>query len=216
MRHVSVSVNIRGTFQQLCNAFILNCSSQSNYQSTQGAQIFLRSNTSQSEATFVRRDFVTTLVQTWLTCWLSLQPFVALHCQTEHSSVIWFDQNSGFLLQAPFHILSSPWSSAERGIGDIGGRGCYLQDLFLMTPSPATQPGTGTWVLVLHAARRASLVQSYFSDGTRCAAFRGLLIKVQFSCWNIKTKQKYPNHRQHFDCCNQLDLGGSTLHALIF
>ena len=42
---------------------------------------------------------------------------------------------------------------------------------------------------VLHAARRASLVQSYFSDGTRCAAFRGLLIKVQFICWNITTKQ---------------------------
>ena len=55
-----------------------------------------------------------------------------------------------------------------------------------------------------------------FSDRTRCAAFRRLLMKVQFICWNIKTKQKYPNHRQHFDCCNQLDLGGSTLHALIF
>ena len=89
------------------------CSPQSNYQSTQGAQIFLRSNTSQSEATFVRRDFVTTLVQTWLTCWLSLQPFVALQCQTEHSSVIWFDQNSGFLLEPPFHILSLIFSRAR-------------------------------------------------------------------------------------------------------
>ena len=66
-----------------------------------------------SEATFVRRDFVTTLVQTWLTCWLSLQPFVALHCQTEHSSVIWFDQNSGFLLEAPFHILPLIFSRAR-------------------------------------------------------------------------------------------------------
>ena len=113
MRLVSVSVNTRGTFQQLCNAFLLNCSSQSNYQSTQGAQIFLRSNTSQSKATFVRRDFVTTLVQTWLTCWLSLQPFVALHCQAEHSSVIWFDQNSGFLLEPPFHILPLIFSRAR-------------------------------------------------------------------------------------------------------
>ena len=66
-----------------------------------------------SEATFVRRDFVTTLVQTWLTCWLSLQPFVALQCQTEHSSVIWFDQNSGFLLEAPFHILPLIFSRAR-------------------------------------------------------------------------------------------------------
>ena len=66
-----------------------------------------------SKATFVRRDFVTTLVQTWLTCWLSLQPFVALKCQTEHSSVIWFDQNSGFLLEAPFHILSLIFSRAR-------------------------------------------------------------------------------------------------------
>ena len=31
--------------------------------------------------------------QTWLTCWLSLQPFVALQRQTDHSSVIGLDQN---------------------------------------------------------------------------------------------------------------------------
>ena len=181
MRLVSVSVNTRGTFQQLCNAFLLNCSSQSNYQSTQGAQIFLRSNTSQLWDNLCLQRFcynsgpdVTDVLIIIATICCS-----PLSDRTLERNLIWSKLWLFTRGALSYSALDLQQSEALETLGVVA----VTSKIFSLWPPPTASTARSLVLVlvlvlchrppppVLHAARRASLVQSYFSDGTRCAAF---------------------------------------------